>query len=181
MTTDKTHPHLRPVGRRPDGPSRTQIQRPLFREPRPSLVTVIDASHVKADEFVAALQDLKPRCVFDVRPVPAFEQWGTSRAAIFRQMQQTGSRYYDLAPILNIASSREARFASGALAQEIGSRYLKPTNVSGPIFIVVANQDIAQTICRTIPHYLRPAPREGWDVECLPLATRKLEGVPSPK
>jgi hypothetical protein len=168
-------PHLRAVPPKPDKATSAPRQGTLFPEPRPSLLTVVDVSSVGASEFFEALDGIRPRLIFDLRPVPSFEQWGIARSQVFSRLRDCGCTYHDIAGTLGIESSREAGVGSGSVATEISARYLQSSRApSGPIFILVGSSDLMNVSARVFPTYLRPAPIDGWEVETLSASKRGL-------
>lgn len=163
----RPEPHLSLVPKSPPA-APSDPQRSLFpMSGRPRLI-VVDVPSVPGDMFFAAVAATRPRLVFDLRAVPAFEQWRGGRSEVFARFREVGCVYHDVAPIVGLNGVGTAQVGSGELATEISRLYLRHESVPvSSIFILVNSAESVQASIRAFPSYLQPIPQGGWRVEVL--------------
>lgn len=137
----------------------------------PYLLGIVDMATISAGRFVSLLENMRPRWLVDLRPVPRFDIDRLNRRIVFDLFQKYQISYRDLAGELHILSRRDASLSSGVVARSLTKMLAESGARSspGPIFILLDDEEHVLASVRLLPHSLKPRPSGGW-------ATRVFDG-----
>lgn len=141
------------------------IQLELFEVPHPAALWLVLATSDWLRHFPATVERLRPRFVFDLRPLPVFDAIGMSRQIAFRQIETIGAMYLDALGSVGIRERRNAFIHSGGLTRYVDDFFGK--DVRGPLLFLFDSKDDLIASSRLLPTGLRPPGQEGWRLRVL--------------
>lgn len=155
------------VGAEPGSdPGRSQsMQLELFEAPHPASLWLVLATDAWLRHFPATVERLRPRFVFDLRPLPVFDAVGMSRQIAFRHIETIGATYLDALGSAGIRERRNAFIHSGGLTRYVDTFFGK--DVRGPLLFLFDSRDDLLTSSRLLPMGLRAPGRESWKLRLL--------------
>lgn len=165
--------HLRVVTKPPLGPARARAdqaeQTLLF--PHTELLAVVQMGDMTASRFVEIVERGRPKWMFDLRPLPRFDLMPLTRHIVFDLFEALGIKYFDVAGIMGVNSSRDARLNPGFVGHEVASLlrqhldYRRPG--IGPIYFLIDSEAQLAATSEILPRILEPRPPGGWIVQLL--------------
>ncbi len=173
MRERRNTPHLKvvpprrtPTAEENRGCEETPVQPALFPMTPQSLLGLVNMARISADEFTSVLQTVRPRWVFDLRPLPRFDLESLSRKAVFNLFQRFSISYQDVAGLIGVSSHGDARLNPGIVSNSLldlasGSSGKVPL---GPLVILLDSEEYLSASARLLPKLLKPRPRGGWTV-----------------
>lgn len=167
MADQTKPPYLRlvtaPTGRTVRRGQRTQLE--LFLDREPNLLAMFLLAPARMRALTKAIDETRPRYVFDLRVLPSFEGAGTSRRSVFRLMEAAGSTYVDAMGRMGGTDRRNALLHSGAFEECV--RSVCGTDLIGPMFFLFQSGEELAWSCSVLPKVLQPAPRRGWSIHVM--------------
>jgi hypothetical protein len=137
----------------------------LFMEREPNVLGLFWLAPETMRQFAKAISSTRPRYVFDLRVLPAFEGAGMTRRSVFRLMESSGCRYVDAIGRMGGTDRRPVIFAPDAF--EACVRSVCGNELVGPMFFLFQSSEELVRSSSVLPKVLQPAPREGWNVHVL--------------
>lgn len=145
--------------------SKRETQLELFLDREPNVLGLFLLSPPRMRLFARAIDSVRPKYVFDLRVLPAFEGAGTSRRSLFRTMEAVGCTYVDAMGMMGGWERRDAFLHSGAFERCVRSTC--GDALVGPMFFLFQSVQELAWSCSVLPQVLHPAPRSGWSVHVL--------------
>ncbi|HSN98243.1 MAG TPA: hypothetical protein VLS89_08090 [Candidatus Nanopelagicales bacterium] len=148
---------------------RESRQLALFPVFSSSLLGILNIERVSGIRFEELLRDIRPRWLFDLRPVPRFDIDQLNRRRAFALFRQYRVEYLDITGRLDITSGKDASLSSGRIADEVTKELTEigTKSAPGPLVFLVDDEEIARISTVVLPERLRPQPKGGWDTQIL--------------
>lgn len=142
--------------------SKAPVQPNLFPVTSQSLLGIVNMARISAEEFTTVLQSVRPRWVFDLRPLPRFDLGWLNRREVFDLFEKCSISYQDVAGLIGASSHDDARLNPGIISNSLLD--LMGNSGSGPLVILLDNDEHISASARDLPKVLKPYPKGGWTV-----------------
>jgi len=122
---------------------------------------------ISAEEFTSVLEKIRPKWVFDLRPLPRFDVEWLSRRAVFNMFEKCSISYHDVAGLIGADSHEDARLNPGIVSNnllDLVGRSADNTAPYGPLVILLDSEEYLSASARVLPKVLKPYPKGGWTV-----------------
>ncbi|WP_380785053.1 hypothetical protein [Sphingomonas sp. R86521] len=86
----------------------TEIRQLSFPFPEPDIIVVLDVAQFHYVSFKSALDQIKPKWIFDIRAAPRMDRLVGGRSHAFREFERIGSRYIDIFGIVGLTNYKKA-------------------------------------------------------------------------
>jgi hypothetical protein len=159
-----TAPGMRPAAQDAVGVRPASKQLDLIDGAHTSLWLVLVTSEWLRN-FPATVAQVRPRFIFDLRPLPVFDAVGMSRQIAFRHVETIGAMYLDALGAAGIRERRNAFIHSGGLTKYVDEFFGK--DVRGPLLFLFDSKDDLLASSRLLPMGLRTPDREEWRLRVL--------------
>lgn len=153
--------------------SRKPPQLELFLSNKPNLLGLVLLAPSRMRLLAKAIDTTRPRYIFDLRVLPAFEGAGLTRRALFHIMESAGCMYVDAMGIMGGRQRHNALLHSGAFEECV--RSVCGRDLAGPMFFLFQSSEDLVWSCSVLPKILRPAPRRGWSMHVLGMGVSNHE------
>lgn len=141
----------------------------LFSDASQHTLGFIKAADLSAERMVDLIAEAKPKYIFDVRPTPTFAKGELKRSQFFRLIESHGVQYYDVAGVLGVSSSRDARLNPVILIDTIQVSVLRSAKgLTGPIFFFLNEELFTDDYFTEIADQVEHQDGRGWDIACWP-------------
>jgi len=134
-------------------------------ERAPNLLGLFWLAPAKMRQFAKLISSARPRYVFDLRVLPAFDGVGMTRRSVFRLMESSGCTYVDAIGRMGGTDRGQVIFESDAFAACV--RSVCGNELVGPMFFLFQPGEELVRASLVLPKVLQPAPGEGWSVHVL--------------
>jgi len=138
--------------------------------PQPVLA-LLNTSRTTEAVFRGTLMSLRPRWVFDLRPIPCFDIGRLSRRSVFEMFCSLHTTYKDVSGTLDILTRNDASLNSGAVAEVVNDSFGVDVDM-GDILVLLDSAEWLDLSARMLPRTLL-SPR-GWDVRTILNTSEKL-------
>lgn len=132
--------------------------------PGPNLLCFVHVPSVEAS-IGKLVQGIRPTWIFDLRAAPRMDFDGLTRSYFFQLIQRLASRYVDVFGTLGIRHYHDS-LANGVLLAETLNGVISESDklAGGPFMFLVDRSEIMEHASKLLPNYLKPQPREGWQI-----------------
>jgi hypothetical protein len=141
------------------------LQLELFDAPNPAALWLLLVTSESLRLFASTVDRVRPRFIFDLRPLPVFDAVGMSRQVALRHIATIGAVYLDALGSADMRERRNAFIHSGALTRYVDS--ICGRDLRGPLLFLFDSKDDLIASSRLLPSGLRTPGHDEWKLRVL--------------
>ena len=141
----------------------SQLRLPLID---PASLVVVNMNDLRYSyDFLQLFRYVKPRAVFDVRIRPEFYiDVNLNHKGVFRLFDEISAEYFDITTgLLGIDDQEHPGLQPESLGAAISIKLALLSEPSFPLVVLAAREQTARALLKSLPQYLLPQPRGGWN------------------
>ncbi|WHZ13631.1 MAG: hypothetical protein OJF52_000464 [Nitrospira sp.] len=149
-----------------DSSSEEEIQSTLFPMAIPSQMVFINTARlIRANSFIDLLEEVTPKSVIDLRPVPRFDFCGLNRTTAFDLFERYALNYVDVTGLQGITSKHHEGLKPETMVhflKDILEAVGKPSE--GPLVFLFDNDELMFLAAEIFPGEIKQPPQGKWQV-----------------
>ena len=137
----------------------------LFPMSEPGQMIFINFAELSAEDFISLLENVRPTCVIDVRPIPRFDIGRFNRKMAFQVFQQNQIKYFDIAGLKGIYSKRDAHLNPALLIDFIETTLEDGRqSINGPLVFLFDEIERISLAAEVFPRALKRPSKKAWKI-----------------